>query len=100
MENFNDRSARPCLGVKNGHALKVLKFGGTSVGSSERLQRVVEIVRRTAQTHRVVVVTSAATGVTDTLASDAMDEGTFCPSSVVRSLRSLLSVVSQWKRLR
>ncbi len=88
MENFNDRSARPCLGVKNGHALKVLKFGGTSVGSSERLHRVVEIVCRTAQTHRVVVVTSAVAGVTDTLAAalEAMEEGTFSKEALAEGL--------------
>ncbi len=88
MENFNDRSARSCLGVRNEHALKVLKFGGTSVGSSERLQRVVEIVRRTAQTHRVVVVTSAAAGVTDTLAAalEAMEEGTFSKEALAEGL--------------
>ena len=47
--------------------LKVLKFGGTSVGSGAALQQVIEIVRSTAQTHRVVLVVSAASGVTDLL---------------------------------
>ena len=88
MENFNDRSARPSLGVRKGQALKVLKFGGTSVGSSERLQRVVEIARGAAQTHRVVVVTSAAAGVTDTLVSalEAMDQGTFSKETLAEGL--------------
>lgn len=88
MENGNDRSARPCLGIRKGKGLKVLKFGGTSVGSSERLQRVVEIVRRAAQSHRVVVVTSAAAGVTDTLVSalDAMDQGTFSKDALAEGL--------------
>lgn len=47
--------------------LKVLKFGGTSVGAPERLRRVVEIVTRAAVDHRVVVIASAASGVTDRL---------------------------------
>ncbi len=37
----------------------VMKFGGTSVGSAEAIQRVVEIVRRSAQEHEIVVVVSA-----------------------------------------
>lgn len=88
MENFNDRSPRPCLGVGNRRALKVLKFGGTSVGSSERLRGVVEIVRCAAQTHRVVVVTSAASGVTNTLvaALEAMDRGAFSKDALAEGL--------------
>jgi aspartate kinase len=79
MENFNDRSPRPCLGVDNRRALKVLKFGGTSVGSSERLRGVVEIVRGAAQTHRVVVVTLVA-------ALDAMHRGTFSKDALAEGL--------------
>ncbi len=37
----------------------VMKFGGTSVGSVEAIRRVVEIVRRLAQQHQIVVVVSA-----------------------------------------
>ena len=47
--------------------LKVLKFGGTSVGQPDRLVQLVEIVQDAAATHRVVVVASAASGVTDRL---------------------------------
>ena len=48
-------------------SLRVLKFGGTSVGSVDRLRCVAEIVKRTSQTSRVVVVASALGGVTDRL---------------------------------
>lgn len=78
MEDYHDRSACAGLGGSDRRFLKVLKFGGTSVGSAARLQRVVEIVRQTAQDYRVVVVTSALGGVTNTLASalEAMRQGT------------------------
>ena len=78
MEDYNDRSARPGPGCSDGRPLKVLKFGGTSVGSAARLRRVVEIVRQAALSYRVVVVTSALGGVTNTLASalDMMRQGT------------------------
>lgn len=37
----------------------VFKFGGTAVGTSERFQTVVDIIRRTAETGRVLAVVSA-----------------------------------------
>lgn len=43
--------------------MKVLKFGGTSVGSAENIKRVKEIVEK--QTDDVIVVVSALGGVTD-----------------------------------
>lgn len=45
----------------------VMKFGGTSVGAAERLRSVARIVQAAAQTQQVVVVASAASGVTDRL---------------------------------
>src|SRR5215472_437209 len=47
--------------------LIVMKFGGTSVGSAERMQRVAEIVAEHAQAAEVVGVVSAMAGVTDML---------------------------------
>ncbi len=48
--------------------IAVMKFGGTSVGSPENIQRLVEIVRKKiADGFHVVVVVSAASGVTDAL---------------------------------
>jgi bifunctional aspartokinase / homoserine dehydrogenase 1 len=43
--------------------MKVLKFGGTSVGSAENIQKVKEIVRQ--QKEDVIVVVSALEGITD-----------------------------------
>jgi aspartate kinase len=73
METHDNRSAHPRFGIGDDRALKVLKFGGTSVGSVARLQRVVEIIGYTASSHRVVVVTSAASGVTDLLVEALRD---------------------------
>lgn len=48
--------------------MKVMKFGGTSVGSPENIKRVVEIVARSKRDDgQIVVVCSAMAGVTDEL---------------------------------
>jgi bifunctional aspartokinase / homoserine dehydrogenase 1 len=47
--------------------LRVMKFGGTSVGDASCMQRVVEIVRAATRESDVVVVVSAMSGVTNKL---------------------------------
>lgn len=48
--------------------MKILKFGGTSVGSPERIQNVLAIIQeKFAQSPHLVVIVSAFTGVTDEL---------------------------------
>ena len=47
--------------------MKVLKFGGTSVGSVESILSLKRIVEREAQRQPVVVVVSALGGITDQL---------------------------------
>lgn len=47
--------------------MRVLKFGGTSVGSIENIQKVLTIVGKQAQQRRVAVVVSAIGGITDLL---------------------------------
>jgi bifunctional aspartokinase / homoserine dehydrogenase 1 len=47
--------------------LRVLKFGGTSVGDAARIGRVVEIIRAASRESNVVVVVSAMSGVTNKL---------------------------------
>ncbi len=50
----------------------VMKFGGTSVGSTEALINVTEIIREAhAEWPRVIVVTSAMSGVTNLLLDSA-----------------------------
>ena len=57
--------------------MKVLKFGGTSVGSSENIQKVTQIVKAKAENTAIVVVVSAIGGITDKLmaASDKAIQG-------------------------
>ena len=47
--------------------MKILKFGGSSVGTSDALNSVSEIIREQQQSERLVVVLSAFRGVTDQL---------------------------------
>ena len=48
--------------------MKVLKFGGTSVGSSENLSKVLSIVKNQyAQDKQILIVVSAFSGITDRL---------------------------------
>ena len=49
--------------------IKVLKFGGTSVGSVDNLRRVKNIVENAAKEHGLIVVVSAFSGVTNLLES-------------------------------
>jgi aspartokinase/homoserine dehydrogenase 1 len=47
--------------------MKVLKFGGTSVGSVENINKVISILQQESQHSRLVVVVSAVGGITDKL---------------------------------
>ena len=47
--------------------MKVLKFGGTSVGSVENIEKVVEIVKNAIEKDSCAVVLSAMSGTTDAL---------------------------------
>lgn len=62
---FSRQHPRPHPGEKK--PLRVLKFGGTSVGDAEAIERVIEIVRGAAQESNLVVVVSAMAGVTNQL---------------------------------
>jgi len=61
----------------------ILKFGGTSVGSAETLEKAVQVIRERARKHRVIVVVSALSGVTSSLDAAA----TTGDSSIVEGLR-------------
>jgi len=47
--------------------MKVMKFGGTSVGNAERIREVGRLVNEAAAQERVGLVVSAVTGVTNQL---------------------------------
>ena len=60
--------------------MKVLKFGGSSVGSAETIQKVIEIIRSSSETESCAVVLSAMQGTTDDLiaagrAAESGDDG-------------------------
>lgn len=52
--------------------MKILKFGGTSVGSSDNIKQVVSIVTKEAKSSNILVVVSAVGGITDKLLKAAM----------------------------
>ncbi|NRB59090.1 MAG: bifunctional aspartate kinase/homoserine dehydrogenase I [Winogradskyella sp.] len=47
--------------------MKVLKFGGTSVGSTENINKVISILQQQAEVSNIAVVVSAVGGITDKL---------------------------------
>lgn len=57
----------PSLTESTSRPVRVLKFGGTSVGSSEGVDNAVRIIDAATETCRPVVVVSATAGVTDDL---------------------------------
>jgi len=59
------------LGSSGKKPLRVMKFGGTSVGDASCIGRVVEIIRTAARDGDVVVVVSAMSGVTNKLVEAA-----------------------------
>jgi aspartokinase/homoserine dehydrogenase 1 len=51
--------------------MKVLKFGGTSVGSSKNISKVIKIVKEESASENIAVVVSAVGGITDKLLAAA-----------------------------
>ena len=45
--------------------MQVLKFGGSSVGTTDAISKVIAIVKARVQTKSIIVVVSAMSGVTD-----------------------------------
>lgn len=62
-----ERANAPTVNAGIPRSIAVLKFGGTSVGSSQTIHKIVSIVGDSVKQTRVVVVASAASGVTDRL---------------------------------
>lgn len=73
----------PSLSTRAARPVRVLKFGGTSVGTVERLHRAVRIIRDAVATCRPLVVVSAAGDVTDELVR-AADEAPHSPASAAQ----------------
>ncbi|WP_124980504.1 bifunctional aspartate kinase/homoserine dehydrogenase I [Nonlabens xiamenensis] len=79
--------------------MKVLKFGGTSVGSATNIRQVIDIVSQASSKEKVIVVMSAVGGVTDQLLytgqlAQAADPSYRMPLEKIRQLHFEL-----WKEL-
>src|SRR5689334_9849026 len=57
--------------MRGARSMRVMKFGGTSVGSAERMRSVVALVRAALAEDRALVVASAVAGVTNLLVDGA-----------------------------
>ncbi len=91
--------------------LQVMKFGGTSVGSAERIRGAAELVAAAARERDVVVVVSAMAGVTNALVDAAnragrgdqnswQDLSTFLITKHHEALRALISDPARRERIR
>lgn len=69
-----------------------MKFGGTSVGSAERIKASAGIVARAASDDKVVVVVSAVSGVTDKLLAAAQKAATRDPFEALQMVLDVRSV--------
>lgn len=65
----------PAINPQNKHTMKIMKFGGTSVGKPERMHQVAQLITRDQE--RKIVVLSALSGTTNTLVSigEALSKG-------------------------
>ena len=60
--------------------LVVLKFGGTSVGSIDRLKKVAKIIKTYSKNYKVIVLSSAMSGMTNKLINMSQKiSSNFCP---------------------
>jgi aspartate kinase len=91
--------------MKQKQRVSVLKFGGTSVGSGERIRRVATIIANTlqnAEAHFPIVVVSAMSGVTDQLLriarSACSNEDEACAEELVSLRQRHLEAVEQVTR--
>ena len=66
---FSDTNIEESRQKRYNRFMIVMKFGGTSVKTADRIREACEIIRKTAQEDRVTVVASAMKGVTEALIS-------------------------------
>jgi aspartokinase/homoserine dehydrogenase 1 len=83
------RSVRARNALASKKPLKVMKFGGTSVGDACCIEKTLEIVRGSLGDYRVLVVVSAMAGVTDLLLEAAMCAAAGDSETVARIFKSL-----------
>ncbi|MGB2664464.1 MAG: aspartate kinase [Candidatus Acidiferrum sp.] len=66
-EGFHSGVERRRVDRRRKRALRVMKFGGTSVGNAACMERAAQIIQNASRDSNVVVVVSAMSGVTDSL---------------------------------
>lgn len=71
--------------------MKVLKFGGTSVGSSKNINKVITILESYAENEKIVCVVSAVGGITDKL----LDAGTLAKNKDEKYLKVFETINKQ-----
>ena len=69
MNKTNDTNKSKIISISKIISMKVLKFGGTSVGSSENIGKVTKIVINESEKSSIIVVVSAVGGITNKLIS-------------------------------
>ena len=69
MNKTNDTNKSKIISISKIISMKVLKFGGTSVGSSENISKVTKIVINESEKSSIIVVVSAVAGITNKLIS-------------------------------
>jgi len=89
-EHFtHPRSAPPRLRITGKKPLRVMKFGGTSVGDAACVGRVVEIIQSYARECDVAVVVSAMSGVTNQLVAAASQAEAGCGEAAAAIFQEL-----------
>jgi bifunctional aspartokinase / homoserine dehydrogenase 1 len=78
-----------CVRRSPNRPLRIMKFGGTSVGDASCIQRVVEIIRTASRESDIVVVVSAMSGVTNKLIEAAVESEGGNRDAVVRIFTEL-----------
>jgi len=79
----------PIVRMKPNRPLRILKFGGTSVGDAACIQSVVEIIQAASRESDLVVVVSAMSGVTNKLIEAAVHSETGSREAVARIFSDL-----------
>jgi bifunctional aspartokinase / homoserine dehydrogenase 1 len=85
----NPSSNREGLRKSSNKPLRIMKFGGTSVGDASCIQRVVEIIRAASRESDIVVVISAMSGVTNKLIEAAVQSEASNREAVARIFTEL-----------
>ncbi|MCE9666450.1 bifunctional aspartate kinase/homoserine dehydrogenase I [Myxococcus stipitatus] len=77
--------------------MRVMKFGGTSVGGAAQLRRVVDLVEQARRETRVMLVASAVSGITNLLvdAARAAQEGESVEEALARFAHTHLSITRE-----